>query len=54
MPRAIRLMRPILLRNGVFEHRSLARLLLDWFMARRPHWSVPAAAQPAPTRGEAT
>lgn len=52
LPRAIRLMRPILLRNGVFEHRSLGRLLLDWFMARRPHWSVPSAGQAAPARRE--
>jgi fatty acid desaturase len=44
LPRAIRLIRPILLRNGVFEHRSLGRLLLDWFGARRQHWSVPAGA----------
>ena len=44
LPRAIRLIRPILLRNGVHEHHSLARLLLDWFAARRPHWSVPAAS----------
>jgi fatty acid desaturase len=50
LPRAIRLIRPILLRHGVFEHRSLARLLLDWFAARRPHWSVPAAAQALPER----
>jgi fatty acid desaturase len=48
LPRAIRLIRPILLRHGVFEHRSLARLLLDWFSARRPHWSVPAAAEALP------
>ncbi|WP_427912183.1 fatty acid desaturase family protein [Ramlibacter sp. MMS24-I3-19] len=50
LPRAIRLIRPILLRNGVFEHRSLGRLLVDWFSARRPHWSVPAASQAAPDR----
>lgn len=48
LPRAIRLIRPILLRNGVHEHRSLARLLWDWFAARRPHWSVPAGAMPPP------
>lgn len=47
LPRAIRLIRPVLLRNGVYEHRSLGRLLLDWFTARRPHWSVPAQAAPA-------
>lgn len=52
LPRAIRLIRPILLRNGVFEHRSLGRLLLDWFATRRPHWSVPAAAQAAAARRE--
>lgn len=44
LPRAIRLIRPVLLRHGVHEHRSLARLLLDWFGGRRPHWSVPATA----------
>lgn len=47
LPRAIRLIRPVLLRNGVHEHRSLARLLLDWFSARRPHWSVPPVPQGA-------
>lgn len=52
LPRAIRLIRPVLLRNGVYEHRSLGRLLLDWFTARRPHWSVPAAAQAASARRE--
>lgn len=52
LPRAIRLIRPILLRNGVYEHRSFARLLLDWFAARRPHWSIPAAAQALPARRE--
>jgi fatty acid desaturase len=45
LPRAIRLIRPILLRNGVYEHRSLGRLLLDWFAGDRAHWSVPAAAR---------
>jgi fatty acid desaturase len=52
LPRAIRLIRPILLRHGLFEHRSLARLLVDWFAARRPHWSVPAGAQALPVRRE--
>jgi fatty acid desaturase len=41
MPAALRMMRPILLREGVYEHRSLPRLLWQWFSASRPHWSVP-------------
>ncbi len=53
LPRAIRLIRPILLRHGVHEHRSLAPLLLDWFAARRRHWSVPLAAQAAAGPGPA-
>ncbi|CAA9428736.1 MAG: hypothetical protein AVDCRST_MAG51-2477 [uncultured Ramlibacter sp.] len=44
MGRALVLIRPILLREGVFEHRSLARLLAQWFSASRPHWSVPPQA----------
>lgn len=44
MGEALRLMRPILIRHGVYEHRSLARLLLQWFSGSRPHWSVPPAA----------
>jgi fatty acid desaturase len=44
MPAALRLMRPILQRGGVYEHRSLMRLLWQWFSASRGHWSVPAAA----------
>lgn len=47
MPEALRLMRPIMQREGVYEHRSLARLLAQWFSASRGHWSVPAEAKPA-------
>jgi fatty acid desaturase len=43
---ALKLMRPILVRHGVHEHRSLARLLLQWFSGSRPHWSVPPSAAP--------
>ncbi|WP_048440695.1 fatty acid desaturase [Caenimonas sp. SL110] len=45
MPAALRLFRPILQREGVYEHRSLAPLLADWFKASRGHWSLPAHAQ---------
>ncbi|MDP3619297.1 MAG: fatty acid desaturase [Ramlibacter sp.] len=45
MPAALRLLRPILQAQGVYEHRSLAPLLADWFRARRGHWSVPRQAQ---------
>jgi fatty acid desaturase len=50
MGAALRLIRPILLRGGVYEHTSLARLVVDWFSASRGHWSVPleAAAEAAP------
>jgi fatty acid desaturase len=51
MPAALRLIRPIMQREGVYEHRSLARLLWQWFSASRGHWSVPPQArcgQPAP------
>lgn len=46
MPAALRLIRPILQKEGVYEHRSLLPLLKDWFTASRGHWSVPAAAAP--------
>ncbi len=46
MPAALRLMRPILQREGVYEHRSLLRLLWQWFSASRGHWSVPPEAVP--------
>lgn len=49
MGEALRLMRPILIRHGVYEHRSLLRLLGQWFSNSRPHWSIPAAAVPAGT-----
>jgi len=44
MPQALRLMRPILLREGVHEHASLVPLMADWFSAARAHWTVPKAA----------
>jgi fatty acid desaturase len=47
MPAALRLMRPILRREGVYEHRSLVRLLGQWFSASRGHWSVPPEARQA-------
>lgn len=45
MGEALRLIRPILMSHGVHEHRSLARLLAQWFSGSRPHWSVPPGAQ---------
>lgn len=48
MPQALRLIRPVLLRQGVHEHRSLAPLLRDWFGSSRGHWSIPAAATRTP------
>jgi fatty acid desaturase len=44
MPAALRLIRPILQRQGVYEHRFLPRILADWFSGSRAHWTVPAAA----------
>jgi fatty acid desaturase len=44
MPAALRLMRPILLREGVHEHRSLGPILTDWFSGARAHWTRPGAA----------
>jgi fatty acid desaturase len=41
MGEALRAMRPILLRAGVLEQQSLARLMVQWFGGRRRHWSVP-------------
>lgn len=50
MPAALRLIRPILQRQGVYEHRSLPALLRDWFSGTRAHWTLPAAAaQPQPS-----
>ncbi|WP_041675333.1 fatty acid desaturase family protein [Ramlibacter tataouinensis] len=46
MPAALRLVRPILQREGVYEHRSLLRLLWQWFSASRGHWSVPPGSAP--------
>lgn len=45
MPQALKLMAPILRRQGVYEHRSLLPLLADWFSGARSHWTVPAAAR---------
>jgi fatty acid desaturase len=47
MPAALRLIRPILRRGGVYEHRSFTALMWQWFSGSRPYWSVPPAAQPA-------
>ena len=47
MPQALRLMSPILRREGVYEHRALLPLLVDWFTGARTHWTVPAAAAAA-------
>ena len=41
MGEALELMRPILVRAGVYEQRSVTRLLLQWFSGTREHWSVP-------------
>jgi fatty acid desaturase len=41
---ALRVMRPILIRQGVYEHRSLTRLMHQWFAAARAHWSIPPEA----------
>jgi fatty acid desaturase len=41
MRRALGLMRPILAREGVQEHRFLPRLLWQWFSGSRGYWSVP-------------
>lgn len=50
MPEALRLIAPILRREGVYEHRSLIPLLADWFSCSRGHWTVPARApREAPT-----
>ena len=40
MGRAARLMRPILLSNGVVERTSLRQLLVGWFVRAYPHRSV--------------
>jgi fatty acid desaturase len=45
MNAALRLMRPILARQAVQEHRSLARLLFEWFTSARGHWSVPVTRE---------
>jgi fatty acid desaturase len=49
MGQALRVMRPILIRHGVYEHRSLTQLMRQWFADARAHWSVPlqAARDPA-------
>lgn len=48
MPQALRMIRPILLRQGVCEHRSMVPLLRDWFGNARGHWSLPANAVRTP------
>ncbi len=40
MGRAVRLMRPVLIERGVVERRSLAQLLLGWFVRAYPHRSL--------------
>lgn len=50
MNAALRLIVPILRREGVYEHRSLLPLLRDWFMASRGHWSVPAEVSSMPPK----
>jgi fatty acid desaturase len=42
MDAALRLMRPILQRGGVHEHRSFTALMWQWFSGSRPYWSIPA------------
>lgn len=45
MPRALRLIRPILDRAGVQQHRSMVRLLYLWFVSNKPHgqrWVSPS------------
>lgn len=48
MPQALRLIRPILLREGVHEHGSLAPLMVDWFTGARAHWTVPSPTRAKP------
>jgi fatty acid desaturase len=43
MRKALDLMRPILARGGVQEHRSVMPLLRQWFSASRGYWSLPPA-----------
>jgi fatty acid desaturase len=44
MRKALALVRPILAREGVQEHRSVTPLLRQWFSASRGYWSLPPAA----------
>jgi fatty acid desaturase len=44
MGQALRVMRPILISQGVYEHRSLIQLMQQWFIGARGHWSVPLEA----------
>lgn len=39
---AVRAMRPVLVRHGVYEHRSLIPLLRHWFCDGRAYWTRPA------------
>lgn len=41
---ALEVIRPILVRHGLFEHRSVAPLLRDWFVDGRAYWSLPPQA----------
>lgn len=41
MGRALALMRPLMIRAGVLEQRSLPSLMRQWFTGSRAHWSVP-------------
>lgn len=52
MGRATRLMRPILLREGVVERRSLPQLLLGWFVRCYPHRSLWFGTQRADAVGQ--
>jgi fatty acid desaturase len=47
MPQALRLISPILRREGVYEHKALLPLMAEWFAATRGHWSEPARAAAA-------
>lgn len=52
MGQALRLIRPILIEHGVYEHRSLVQLVRQWFVGARAHWSMPPQAhRPVGARG---
>ncbi|HEX4260286.1 MAG TPA: fatty acid desaturase [Acetobacteraceae bacterium] len=48
MGEATRLMRPVLIGNGVVERASLRQLLVGWFIRGFPHRSLWFAASPSP------